>query len=100
MTDEFASTIAFTRDFDIGREILLTFMQNLASLGFECYKTISNFYDRAWKQSYTSIGANRTTTRRLIFHATMLSTDDQCRQSSRCFDGRVVSGSKRTVGAW
>lgn len=60
MTDEFASAIAFTRDFDIGREILLTFMQNLASLGFECYKTISNFYDRAWKQSYTSIGANRS----------------------------------------
>lgn len=60
MTDEFASAIAFTRDFDIGREILLTFMQNLASLGFECYKTISNFYDRAWKQNYTSISANRS----------------------------------------
>lgn len=58
MTDEFASAIAFTRDFGIEREILLTFM--LASLGFECYETISNFYDRAWKQSYTSIGANRS----------------------------------------
>lgn len=60
MTDEFASAIAFTRDFDIGRETSLTFMQNLGSLGFECYKTISNFYDRAWKRSYTSIGANRS----------------------------------------
>lgn len=60
MTDEFASAIAFTRDFDIGRETSLTFMQNLGSLGFECYKTISNFYDRAWKQNYTSIGANRS----------------------------------------
>lgn len=60
MTDEFASAIAFTRDFDIGRETSLTFMQNLGSLGFEYYKTISNFYDRTWKQSYTSIGANRS----------------------------------------
>lgn len=61
MTDEFASAIAFTRDFDIGREILLTFMPVPAkSWLVECYKTISNFYDRAWKQSYTSIGANRS----------------------------------------
>lgn len=40
--------------------LLCPFLQNLGSLGFECYKTISNFYDRAWKQSYTSIGANRS----------------------------------------